>query len=318
MRKRLSILLAAAVIGLTSITAPVSVFARTAVVQNGVGSNNIVIKTTYSKGLDVGSLDMYRIFYYLLDDDNQLGHIDIDADDANLSARVAPGDYQVARIKYIGSSKALKKEPVATKAFFRVYNDEVTTIPIAIGEEAVDTLTDKIGLGSLYKEVDVNSSVENTINNNEVTMNSPYMDDSVFGDDDVREAYLTELTDSGYLDEDGVLTDSGEKIQEALQEKGLKYETARQEAIVKGISLEEYLGITDDNDSNGNSDSDSSYENPQKEASSSDAEETRFDEEEPQKSETGSVKSRIISSLVSIGILAVIVFGVIWYIKKKY
>ena len=307
MRKRLSILLAAAAIGLTSIAAPASVFARTAVVQNGVGSNNIAIKTTYSKGLDVGSLDMYRIFYYLLDDDNQLGHIDIDADDANLSARVAPGDYQVARIKYIGSSKALKKEPVATKAFFRVYNDEVTTIPIAIGEEAVDTLTDKIGLGSLYKEVDVNSTVENTINDNEVTMNSPYMDESVFGDDDVREAYLSELTDSGYLDEDGALTDSGEKIQEA-----------RQEAIVKGVSLEEYLGITDDKDSSDSSDSDSFYENPQEEASSSDAEETRFDEEEHQESEAGSVKSRIISSLISIGILAVIVFGVIWYIKKKY
>ena len=66
-----------------------------------------------------------------------------------------------------------------------------------------------------------------------------YMDNSVFGDEDVREEYLKDLTDSGYLDEDGALTDSGKKIQEALKEKGLKYEAARQEAIIKGVSLEE-------------------------------------------------------------------------------
>ena len=246
MRKRFSIFLMAVAIGITSVSCPASIYARNPVVQNGVGPDNITIKTTYSKGLNVGSLDMYRIYYSLLDADDQLGHIDIDADDASLSARVAPGDYQVVRIKYIGSSKELKKEPVATKTFFRVYNDQVTTIPIAIGEDAVEKLTDKIGLGSIYKEMDVNSSISDTQNYNEVTLNSPYMDEAVFGDDDVREAYLQELMDSGYLDENGTLTSSGKAIQEALDEKGLKYETARQNAIIEGVSLEEYLGLTED------------------------------------------------------------------------
>ena len=319
MRKKLSIFLMAAVMGVTSLGCPVSVLARYATVQNGVGADNISVETTYSDGLDIGSLDMYRIFYYLLDEDSRLGHIDVDASDSKLSGRVAPGDYQIARIQYIGSSKELKKQPVATKTFFRVYNDQVTTIPIAIGEDAVNKLTDKIGIGSLYKELDVNSTVENTLNENEVSMSSPYMDDSVFGDEDVREEYLRNLTDSGYLDEDGSLTDIGKKIQEALEEKGLKYEAARQEAIIKGVSLEEYLGIAD-KESNGseNSKSNSSYKNTQEEASSGDAEETRFDQDDQeQQTEQKSAKDRFISSLISICILGVIVFGVIIYIKRK-
>ena len=319
MRKKLSIFLMAAVMGVTSLGCPVSVLARYATVQNGVGADNISVETTYSDGLDIGSLDMYRIFYYLLDEDSRLGHIDVDASDTKLSGRVAPGDYQIARIQYIGSSKELKKQPVATKTFFRVYNDQVTTIPIAIGEDAVNKLTDKIGIGSLYKELDVNSTVENTLNENEVSMSSPYMDDSVFGDEDVREEYLRNLTDSGYLDEDGSLTDIGKKIQEALEEKGLKYEAARQEAIIKGVSLEEYLGIAD-KESNGseNSKSNSSYKNTQEEASSGDAEETRFDQDDQeQQTEQKSAKDRFISSLISICILGVIVFGVIIYIKRK-
>lgn len=319
MRKKLSIFLMASVMGVTALGCPVSVLARYATVQNGVGADNISVETTYSEGLDIGSLDMYRIFYYLLDEDSRLGHIDVDASDTKLSGRVAPGDYQIARIQYIGSSKELKKQPVATKTFFRVYNDQVTTIPIAIGEDAVNKLTDKIGIGSLYKELDVNSTVENTLNENEVSMSSPYMDDSVFGDEDVREEYLKNLTDNGYLDEDGALTDSGKKIQEALEEKGLKYEAARQEAIIKGVSLEEYLGIAD-KESNGseNSKSDSSYKNTQEEASSGDAEETRFDQDDQeQQTEKKSAKDRFISSLISICILGVIVFGVIIYIKRK-
>lgn len=319
MRKRLSILMAA-VMGVTTLGCPVSVLARYATVQNGVGADNISVETIYSDGLDIGSLDMYRIFYYLLDEGSWLGHIDVDAADTKLSGRVAPGDYQIARIQYIGSSKELKKQPVATKTFFRVYNDQVTTIPIAIGEDAVNKLTDKIGIGSLYKELDVNSTVENTLNENEVSMSSPYMDDSVFGDEDVREEYLKNLTDSAYLDEDGALTDSGKKIQEALKEKGLKYESARQEAIIKGVSLEEYLGINDgENSTNEYSKNDSSYKNTQEEASSGDAEETRFDQDDQeQKTEQKSAKDRFISSLISICILGVIVFGVIIYIKRKY
>lgn len=320
MRKRLSIFLMAAVMGVTTLGCPVSVLARYATIQNGVGADNISVETIYSDGLDIGSLDMYRIFYYLLDEDSRLGHIDVDAADTKLSGRVAPGDYQIARIQYIGSSKELKKQPVATKTFFRVYNDQVTTIPIAIGEDAVNKLTDKIGIGSLYKELDVNSTVENTLNENEVSMSSPYMDDSVFGDEDVREEYLKNLTDSGYLDEDGALTDSGKKIQEALKEKGLKYEAARQDAIVKGVSLEEYLGINDgENSTNKYSKNGSSYKNTQEEASSGDAEETRFDQDDQeQKTEKKSAKDRFISSLISICILGVIVFGVIIYIKRKY
>ena len=319
MRKRFSIFLMAVAIGITSVSCPASIYARNPVVQNGVGPDNITIKTTYSKGLNVGSLDMYRIYYSLLDADDQLGHIDIDADDASLSARVAPGDYQVVRIKYIGSSKELKKEPVATKTFFRVYNDQVTTIPIAIGEDAVEKLTDKIGLGSIYKEMDVNSSISDTKNYNEVTLNSPYMDEAVFGDDDVREAYLQELMDSGYLDENGTLTSSGKAIQEALDEKGLKYETARQNAIIEGVSLEEYLGLTEDRQ-DASSENESSYKNNQEEASSGDAEETRFDDENSNEtdSKTNTIKKRFISSLISICILVIVLFGVLIYIKKKY
>lgn len=53
-----------------------------------------------------------------------------------------------------------------------MYNDQVTTVPLAIGQEAVDKLTDKIGVGELYKEVDVNSTIEDTSNENDVTLNS--------------------------------------------------------------------------------------------------------------------------------------------------
>lgn len=317
MRKKLSVVLMAAVVGISSLCCPASVFARNPTIQNGVGSDNFSIETTYSEGLDVGSLDVYRIYYYLLDDGGQLAHIDIDATDSKLSARVAPGDYQVARIKYIGSSRALKKEQVATKTFFRVYNDEVTTIPIAIGDEAIAALTDEIGIGNLYKEVDVNSSVENTLNNNDVTLNSPYVDESVFGDDDVREAYLTELTESGYLNEYGVLTSSGKELQEVLKEKGMKYEKARQEAIAEGVSLEEYLGMTDSADGASTS-AEGAAETTQEEASSSDAEETRFDEEEQQDTKAASVKNRVVSTIISICVLGVVVFGFYIYMKKRY
>ena len=162
-----------------------------------MGADNFTIKTTFSDGLDAGSLDVYRIFFRLLDEDSRMGHIDVDANDTKLSARVVPGDYQVIRIKYIGSSKELKKEPAATKTFFRVYNDQVTTVPLAIGQEAVDKLTDKIGVGELYKEVDVNSTIEDTSNENDVTLNSPYVDKGVFDDDTVRESYLQDLTNNG-------------------------------------------------------------------------------------------------------------------------
>ena len=243
--KRLSVFLMAAALGVSSLSCPASVFARNPVVQNGVGADNFTIKTTFSDGLDAGSLDVYRIFFRLLDEDSRMGHIDVDANDTKLSARVVPGDYQVIRIKYIGSSKELKKEPAATKTFFRVYNDQVTTVPLAIGQEAVDKLTDKIGVGELYKEVDVNSTIEDTSNENDVTLNSPYVDKGVFDDDTVREPYLQDLTNNGYLDADGNLTDSGKRIQDALEQKGMKYETARQEAILNGMSLEEYLGLTD-------------------------------------------------------------------------
>ena len=205
--KRLSVFLMAAALGVSSLSCPASVFARNPVVQNGVGADNFTIKTTFSDGLDAGSLDVYRIFFRLLDEDSRMGHIDVDANDTKLSARVVPGDYQVIRIKYIGSSKELKKEPAATKTFFRVYNDQVTTVPLAIGQEAVDKLTDKIGVGELYKEVDVNSTIEDTSNENDVTLNSPYVDKGVFDDDTVRESYLQDLTNNGYLDADGNLTD---------------------------------------------------------------------------------------------------------------
>lgn len=248
-----------------------------------------------------------------------MGHIDVDANDTKLSARVVPGDYQVIRIKYIGSSKELKKEPAATKTFFRVYNDQVTTVPLAIGQEAVDKLTDKIGVGELYKEVDVNSTIEDTSNENDVTLNSPYVDKGVFDDDTVRESYLQDLTNNGYLDADGNLTDSGKRIQDALEQKGMKYETARQEAILNGMSLEEYLGLTDKDskESKKGEREDSSSGSTQAEASASDAEETRFDEE-GNKPKEKTAKDRFVSSLVSICILGVLAFGVFIYLKKRY
>lgn len=317
--KRLSVFLMAAALGVSSLSCPASVFARNPVVQNGVGADNFTIKTTFSDGLDAGSLDVYRIFFRLLDEDSRMGHIDVDANDTKLSARVVPGDYQVIRIKYIGSSKELKKEPAATKTFFRVYNDQVTTVPLAIGQEAVDKLTDKIGVGELYKEVDVNSTVEDTSNENDVTLNSPYVDKGVFDDDTVRESYLQDLTNNGYLDADGNLTDSGKRIQDALEQKGMKYETARQEAILNGMSLEEYLGLTDKDskESKKGEREDSSSGSTQAEASASDAEETRFDEESNKPKEK-TAKDRFVSSLVSICILGVLAFGVFIYLKKRY
>ena len=105
--KRLSVFLMAAALGVSSLSCPASVFSRNPVVQNGVGADNFTIKTTFSDGLDAGSLDVYRIFFRLLDEDSRMGHIDVDANDTKLSARVVPGDYQVIRIKYIGSKDIL-------------------------------------------------------------------------------------------------------------------------------------------------------------------------------------------------------------------
>ena len=200
-----------------------------------------------------------------------------------------------------------------------MYNDQVTTVPLAIGQEAVDKLTDRIGVGELYKEVDVNSTIEDTSNENDVTLNSPYVDKGVFDDDTVRESYLQDLTNNGYLDADGNLTDSGKRIQDALEQKGMKYETARQEAILNGMSLEEYLGLTDKDsrESKKSEGEDSSSGSTQAEASASDAEETRFDEESNKPKEK-TAKDRFVSSLVSICILGVLAFGVFIYLKKRY
>ena len=115
------------------------------------------------------------------------------------------------------------------------------------------------------------------------------------------------------------MTSSGKAIQEALDEKGLKYETARQNAIIEGVSLEEYLGLTEDRQ-DASSENESSYKNNQEEASSGDAEETRFDDENSNEtdSKTNTIKKRFISSLISICILVIVLFGVLIYIKKKY
>ena len=70
--KRLSVFLMAAALGISSLSCPASVFARNPVVQNGVGADNFTIKTTFSDGLDAGSLDVYRIFFRLLDEDSRM------------------------------------------------------------------------------------------------------------------------------------------------------------------------------------------------------------------------------------------------------
>ena len=53
MRKRFSIFLMAVAIGITSVSCTASIYARNPVVQNGVGPDNITIKTTYRKNDDV-------------------------------------------------------------------------------------------------------------------------------------------------------------------------------------------------------------------------------------------------------------------------
>lgn len=99
----------------------------------------------------------------------------------------------------------------------------------------------------------------------------------------------------------------------------MKYETARQEAILNGMSLEEYLGLTDKDskESKKGEREDSSSGSTQAEASASDAEETRFDEESNKPKEK-TAKDRFVSSLVSICILGVLAFGVFIYLKKRY
>lgn len=80
-----------------------------------------------------------------------MGHIDVDANDTKLSARVVPGGLSGHPYQIYRQQQGTEKEPAATKTFFRVYNDQVTTVPLAIGQEAVDKLTDKIGVELIRK-----------------------------------------------------------------------------------------------------------------------------------------------------------------------
>lgn len=199
-------------------------------------NQNFSVDVIYSKELaNIDALNVYRVVYVNEVDKNR-GHFDIDAGTENIGTLPA-GQYRVTGIAYIGSSKALKKQPVSTFASIRVYDDQITEIPFAIGEEAIETLKDTYGVANLYQEYNVTSGIETDTTPSEFETNpqSPFVDESVFGnDDEAREQYLADMREQGYLDEEGNYTNEGKELAKNLNEENKTYEQARQEAILYG------------------------------------------------------------------------------------
>lgn len=226
-------------------------------------NQNFSVDVIYSKELaNIDALNVYRVVY-VNEVDKSRGHFDIDAGTKNIGTLPA-GQYRVTGIAYIGSSKALKKQPVSTFASIRVYDDQITEIPFAIGEEAIETLKDTYGVANLYQEYNVTSGIETDTTPSEFETNpqSPFVDESVFGnDDEAREQYLADMREQGYLDEKGNYTNEGKELAKKLNEENKTYEQVRQETILYGDdSIFEYevpdtvkmLPGSDDSDDQGN------------------------------------------------------------------
>ncbi len=199
-------------------------------------NQNFSVDVICSKELEsIDALNIYRVVY-VNELDKSRGHFDIDAGSENIGILPA-GQYRVTGIAYIGSSKELKKQPVGTFASIRVYDDQITELPFAIGDEAIENLKKTYGVANLYQEHNVISGIETDTTPSEYETNpqSPFVDESVFGnDDEAREQYIADMVAEGYLDENGNYTELGKELAKKLSEEDKTYEQVRQEAILYG------------------------------------------------------------------------------------
>ncbi|MBS5196956.1 MAG: hypothetical protein KHY93_07355 [Clostridiales bacterium] len=272
-------------------------------------NHNFSVQVTCSKELEgIDALNVYRIIY-VNELDKSRGHFDIDAGTENIGTLPA-GQYRVTGIAYIGSSKALKKQPVGTFASIRVYDDQITELPFAIGEDAIEKLKDTYGVANLYQEYNVTSGIETDTTPSEYETNpqSPFVDESVFGnDDEAREQYIADMVEEGYLDKNGNYTEKGKEMAKKLSEEDKTYEQARQEAILYGDS-----NLLEDKESETRSEN-SDQSNMVKEK--------RFDEETSKENSEEKVVQKtsplsvVLKILPYIALLVILIAAVLFFIK---
>lgn len=285
--------------------------------------SNIKILSTYSEGVAAEPLDIYRITYKDVDS-GDYAHIDVDASTGITVGYLNPGSFRVTGINYLGSNPALKDQPASTYAFFSAYEMDQTEIPLCIGAQAVQGMRESEPNRGLFENWDADSGIDTDLTDSVIQINQeetnyqwPFMDESVFGDnEEARQQYLDYLNKEGYMDDDGNWT---EKALEIFEEcKGYAEEENASQAAGDG---EESTSFEDASSGEALHDTGASAENEN--SGSQDVKEVRFDENQQEAevsnaptSSKASLLNRILAEILPLSVFLLVVIGVVFYLRR--
>lgn len=215
--------------GLLSCYTPTALFVQASEGYEAYGVDqipNVEVKATYSGKFQPLPGDSFCITY-----ESQAGekkHIRLDAS-LGMNGYAEDGTYQIIGINYVGANQNensdIKNTPVASNAEFRVQGNEMTRLSLAIGEQAVKDLTEKIGKEAVYKQEKADSVYDNsstpvgvmfTNENPQAVLKDP----SMFEDDpEAKQRYAEQLEKQGLVDENLQYTDKAEALMREEKEK---------------------------------------------------------------------------------------------------
>lgn len=215
--------------GLLSCYAPTALFVQASEGYEACGVDlvpNVEVKATYSGKFKPLPGDSFCITY-----ESQTGekkHIRLDAS-LGMNGYAEDGTYQIIGINYVGANQNensdIKNTPVASNAEFCVQGNEMTRLSLAIGEQAVKDLTEKIGKEAVYKQEKADSVYDNsstpvgvmfTNENPQAVLKDP----SMFEDDpEAKQRYAEQLEKQGLVDENLQYTDKAEALMREEKEK---------------------------------------------------------------------------------------------------
>lgn len=215
--------------GLLSCYAPTAHFVQACEGYEACGVDqipNVEVKATYSGKFQPLPGDSFCITYESKTGEKK--HIRLDAS-LGMNGYAEDGTYQIIGINYVGANQNensdIKNTPVASNAEFRVQGNEMTRLSLAIGEQAVKDLTEKIGKEAVYKQEKADSVYDNsstpvgvmfTNENPQAVLKDP----SMFEDDpEAKQRYTEQLEKQGLVDENLQYTDKAEALMREEKEK---------------------------------------------------------------------------------------------------
>ena len=175
---------------------------------DGFVDENVRFVIYAEEGLEFAQTDVYRITYTRHNKDgDKTGHMDIMPWMESMTGSLPYGEYTVDNIAYIGYMPGMYDIQISVPASFKLYYDTLIEIPVVIGNGITSSLGENIYVETRLSRDPVYSDSE--FNEDELwNSQSPFVERSVFGDhEDQWEAYVKEMQELGYMDDEGEYTD---------------------------------------------------------------------------------------------------------------